>query len=138
MQGRPWEVGDPIVLCKTCSVWLCVLEQSKVGNSSAGSNWLKTGTGGIYASMFNSRSVGTSPLIINMFCIFMAKYTYRHSIIETYSRSIFHVSMYSSIQYARPVSSITCIRYVHNQKIAKLNILKVLWCKHTKGSKQNS
>ena len=32
-QGRPWEVWGPIVLCKTCSVLLCVLEQPRVDNS---------------------------------------------------------------------------------------------------------
>ena len=38
-QGRPWEVLGPIVLWKAYSVMLCVLEQSRVDNSSAGSNW---------------------------------------------------------------------------------------------------
>lgn len=36
--GRPWEVLGPIVLWKAYSV-LCVLEQSRVDNSSAGFNW---------------------------------------------------------------------------------------------------
>jgi len=43
-------VRDLIVLMKTCSVLLCVLEQPRIDNSSEGpigsnwSNWLKAGT----------------------------------------------------------------------------------------------
>ena len=36
-QGRPYEVRGPIILCKSCSVLLCVLEQPRVDNSNAGS-----------------------------------------------------------------------------------------------------
>ena len=38
-QDVHWEVGAPIVLCKTCSVLMSVLEQPRVDNSSAGANW---------------------------------------------------------------------------------------------------
>jgi len=37
------EMRSPIILCKTCSVLFCVLEQSRVDNFSSGSNWPKTG-----------------------------------------------------------------------------------------------
>ena len=36
--------GPNAVLCTTCSVLLCILEQPRADNSSAGSNWLKAGT----------------------------------------------------------------------------------------------
>ena len=38
------------VLCKTCNVLLCVLEQLSVDNSSAGPNWLKVGHVHTYVS----------------------------------------------------------------------------------------
>ena len=47
--GRLQEMRGPIVLCKTCSVLLCVLEQPRIDNSSVGpnesnwSNWRKFG-----------------------------------------------------------------------------------------------
>jgi hypothetical protein len=40
--------AGPVVLCKTCCVLLCVLEQPRVDNSSTGPNWshwLKEGPG---------------------------------------------------------------------------------------------
>ena len=44
-QDRLQEVRSPIVLCKTCSVLMCVLEQPRVINSRAGTNWLNVGPG---------------------------------------------------------------------------------------------
>ena len=38
-------LAHPIILCKTCSVLLCVLEQSRVDNAIAGSNWFNVGPG---------------------------------------------------------------------------------------------
>ena len=43
IQGQPQEERALIVLCKTCSMLLCVLEQQRVDNSSAGPNWLMVG-----------------------------------------------------------------------------------------------
>ena len=39
--GPAFGGAGPIVLCKTCSVLLCVLEHSGVDNSSMGPNWGK-------------------------------------------------------------------------------------------------
>lgn len=51
---RPWEVRDLIILCKTYSVMLCVLEQHREyitpARGPTGSNWphwLKTGPGAL-------------------------------------------------------------------------------------------
>jgi hypothetical protein len=45
--GSTQDVRGPIVLCKTCCVLLCVFEQLRIDNSSAGPNFGAIGPFGL-------------------------------------------------------------------------------------------